>query len=67
MEVSYSMVMSFYVVVVGLCMMLGAYIARSVKFIFELAGEVTGVIVGALVGIFVSQWLWFNYGRQMVA
>lgn len=66
MQMSYYMIMSFYVVVIGLCMMAGAYIARSIRVIKESAGEASGVVVGGLVGLYVSMYMWKHYGRKMV-
>lgn len=55
--------MAFYVVLIGLFMMAGAWVGRIVKTAFE----VTGFIVGAVVGVYVSYWLYQNYGKQMIA
>ena len=61
-DITYWTIMAFYVIVIGICMMIGAYIARLVRTTMEFAG----FIIGAAVGIFASYWLYVNYGRRMV-
>lgn len=61
-NVSYYMIMAFYVVLIGIFMMIGAWVGKVIKTAFE----IVGFIVGGLAGIYVSYWLYQNYGKQMI-
>lgn len=60
--VTFLLILSFYVVLTGLFMGLGAFLASSIQQAFEMAG----FVIGAAVGIWVSYYLWLNYGSPMV-
>ena len=59
---SFLLIMSFYIVIIGISMGIGAFVAGSIRQVFEMAG----FVIGAGIGIWVSYMLWINYGSQMV-
>lgn len=61
-NLGYWAIMAFYVILIGVFMMIGASVAKIVNITFE----VIGFIIGAVIGVLTSLWLWNNYGKQMV-
>lgn len=59
---SFLLIMSFYIVLIGISMGIGAFIGGSIRQVFEMAG----FVIGAGVGIWISYLLWINYGSPMV-
>ena len=54
-------ILAFYIVLIGVFLAIGAYLAQITQFVFEK----TGALAGFLVGVFVSYYLWIRFGRQM--
>lgn len=62
MAYSYYVIIAFYVILIGFFMGVGATVAKAVRNVAELSG----FVIGAFVGLFVSYYLWLNYGKKMI-